>query len=141
MRQIFVCGHSSRSYLLAVIVPTDDALGSVGGDLAAVRPLLSAALQRVAWDAGPRSYEMLPDVVVETAYIDTERSGGSKRPTFATVHRHSPVEAHASELTLEKFIDATTLAGAPHLPGPSREVRTVLLTGETGFLGRYLALQ
>jgi len=33
------------------------------------------------------------------------------------------------------------LAAAPSLPGPSAEVRTVLLTGATGFLGRYLALE
>ena len=47
---------------------------------------------------------------------------------------------HAGDLTLDKFIDAQTLAAAPSLPGPSAEVRTVLLTGATGFLGRYLAL-
>ena len=57
------------------------------------------------------------------------------------MHGRSAVEAYASELTLEKFIDAATFAAAPDLPGPSREVRTVLLTGATGFLGRYLALQ
>ena len=34
-----------------------------------------------------------------------------------------------------------TLAAAPTLPPPSAEVRTVLLTGATGFLGRYLALE
>ena len=34
-----------------------------------------------------------------------------------------------------------TLAAAPALPPPSAEVRTVLLTGATGFLGRYLALE
>src|SRR5262249_31015211 len=56
-------------------------------------------------------------------------------------HGQSAIEAYANELTLEKFIDTTTLAAAPHLPGPNREVRTVLLTGATGFLGRYLTLQ
>ncbi len=45
VRQIFVYGNSARSYLLAVIVPTDDALASVGGDVAAVKP---AAQRRVA---------------------------------------------------------------------------------------------
>ena len=50
-------------------------------------------------------------------------------------------EVHAGDLTLDKFIDATTLTAAPTLPGPSAEVRTVLLTGATGFLGRYLALE
>jgi fatty acid CoA ligase FadD9 len=47
----------------------------------------------------------------------------------------------ASDLTLDKFIDASTLGAAPTLPRPSAEVRTVLLTGATGFLGRYLALE
>src|SRR6202012_4962109 len=47
---------------------------------------------------------------------------------------------HASDLTLDKFIDAATLTAATELPGPAAEVRTVLLTGATGFLGRYLAL-
>jgi fatty acid CoA ligase FadD9 len=42
---------------------------------------------------------------------------------------------------LDKFIDEATLAAAPSLPGPTSEVRTVLLTGATGFLGRYLALE
>ena len=263
VRQIFIYGNSARSYLLAVIVPTDDALRSVGGDAAAVKPLLSEALQRIARDAGLRSYEIPRDFLVETtpftlenglltgirklarpplkqyygaeleqlyvdladgqadvlrslrqdgvhrpiletvsraasallgaasadvapdaaftdlggdslsaltfanlldeifdvdvpvgvivspasdlsaiaSYIDTERNGGSRRPTFAAVHGHSAIEVYASELTLDKFIDAKTLAGAPHLPGPSRDVRTVLITGATGFLGRYLALQ
>ncbi|MGH3562730.1 MAG: thioester reductase domain-containing protein, partial [Mycobacterium sp.] len=73
-------------------------------------------------------------------YIERERTG-SKRPTFASVHGRDAVEVHAADLTLDKFLDPATLAAAPSLPGPSAEVRTVLLTGATGFLGRYLALE
>ena len=72
-------------------------------------------------------------------YIESERQG-SKRPSFASVHGRDAVEVHASDLTLDKFIDAATLAAAPNLPQPATEIRTVLLTGATGFLGRYLAL-
>jgi len=72
-------------------------------------------------------------------YIEAERQG-SKRPTFATVHGRDAVEVRASELTLDKFLDEATLAAAAHLPKAGSEVRTVLLTGATGFLGRYLAL-
>jgi len=72
-------------------------------------------------------------------YIEGERAG-TKRPSFASVHGRDATEVHASDLTLDKFIDASTLAAAPTLPRPSAEVRTVLLTGATGFLGRYLAL-
>ncbi len=76
-------------------------------------------------------------------YIEGERQG-TKRPSFASVHgrpKDQATEVHASDLTLDKFIDASTLAAAPTLPRPSAEVRTVLLTGATGFLGRYLALE
>ncbi|MEN4401024.1 carboxylic acid reductase [Mycolicibacterium senegalense] len=74
-------------------------------------------------------------------YIDAQRSGANVRPTFTSVHGRNATEVHASDLTLDKFIDAATLAAAPNLPGPVSEIRTVLLTGATGFLGRYLALE
>jgi fatty acid CoA ligase FadD9 len=79
------------------------------------------------------------DLQAIAAYIEGERSG-TKRPTFAAVHGRGAVEVHARDLTLDKFIDVATLAAAPNLPKPTAEVRTVLLTGATGFLGRYLAL-
>lgn len=77
-------------------------------------------------------------------YITAERNAvgnGSRRPTFATVHGADAVEVTAADLKLEKFLDSATLAAAATLPAPSGPVRTVLLTGATGFLGRYLALQ
>jgi fatty acid CoA ligase FadD9 len=263
VRQIFVYGNSARSYVLAVIVPTDDALASVGGDTDAVKPLLSEALQNIAREFGLQSYEIPRDFLVETrpftlenglltgirklarpqlkeyygpeleqlyvdltngqadvmrtlrqdganrptletvskaagallgaassdaspdaaftdlggdslsaltfanllhdiftvdvpvgvivspasdlaaiaAYIDEQRAGGSKRPTYDAVHGRDATEVHARDLTLDKFLDEATLAAAPSLPGPASEVRTVLLTGSTGFLGRYLLLQ
>jgi fatty acid CoA ligase FadD9 len=73
-------------------------------------------------------------------YIEGER-GGTKRPTFAAVHGRDAVEVHAADLTLDKFLDEATLAAAADLPKVGSEVRTVLLTGATGFLGRYLALE
>ncbi|MGZ4512948.1 MAG: thioester reductase domain-containing protein, partial [Mycobacterium sp.] len=77
-------------------------------------------------------------------YIEGERQG-TKRPTFAAVHglsnKESATTVHAGDLTLDKFLEAETLTAAPSLPKPTTEVRTVLLTGATGFLGRYLALE
>jgi fatty acid CoA ligase FadD9 len=80
------------------------------------------------------------DLAAIADYIEGERQG-SERPSFASVHGRDAVKVHASDLTLDKFIDAPTLAAAPTLRRPSAEVRTVLLTGATGFLGRYLALE
>ncbi len=81
------------------------------------------------------------DLAALVGYIEGQRAPGATRPTFATVHGRDATEVHAADLTLDTFIDAATLAAAPSLPGPAAEVRTVLLTGATGFLGRYLALE
>ena len=261
VRQIYIYGNSARAYLLAVIVPTADALSR--HDVASLKPLIAESLQNVAKAAGLQSYEVPRDFIIETTpftlenglltgirklarpklkehygdrletlyaeladsqanelralrhsgadrpvletlsraagallgasttdlapeahfndlggdslsaltfanllhevfdvdvpvgvivspatdlqvladYIEAERTSGTKRPTFAAVHGRDTTEVHARDLTLDKFIDAQTLAAAPSLPGPSAEVRTVLLTGATGFLGRYLALE
>jgi fatty acid CoA ligase FadD9 len=80
------------------------------------------------------------DLAAIATYIEAERHG-TKRPSYAAVHGRDAVEVHASDLTLDKFLDAETLAAAPNLPAAGTEVRTVLLTGATGFLGRYLALE
>lgn len=69
-----------------------------------------------------------------------ESGAQTSRPTFATVHGPDATEVRAADLTLEKFLDAATLDGAAALPAPNYAVRTVLLTGATGFLGRFLAL-
>jgi fatty acid CoA ligase FadD9 len=81
------------------------------------------------------------DLASIAAYIEAERAGGSKRPTYDVIHGRDAVEVHASDLTLDKFIDAETLSATASLPGHASEVRAVLLTGATGFLGRYLALE
>lgn len=73
-------------------------------------------------------------------YIETECRSDRIRPTFASVHGAGAVEVHARDLTLDKFIGAATLDGANDLAPPVSDVGTVLLTGATGYLGRYLLL-
>lgn len=261
VRQIYVYGNSTRSYPLAVVVPTASATERTGGDLEALKPLIAESLHRVAKSAGLQSYEIPRDLLVETqpftpenglltgirklarpnllrrygarleqlytelaaaeadelralhrhgdrpvletvvraagallgaatgdlrpdalftelggdslsaltfaqllreifdidvpvgfiigpvtdlravaAYIEEQRDG-VRRPTFAAVHGAGATEVHARDLTLDKFLDPGTLTAAPDLPRPAATVRTVLLTGATGFLGRYLALE
>ncbi|MBY0442669.1 MAG: carboxylic acid reductase [Mycobacteriaceae bacterium] len=76
-----------------------------------------------------------------TNRIESSHDGGPPRATFAEVHGAHANEIHASDLRLDKFLDAATLAGAARLADPSPQIRTVLLTGVTGFLGRYLMLE
>ena len=81
------------------------------------------------------------DLASIAAYVEAQRAGGSKRPTYDAVHGRDATEVHARDLVLDQFIDADTLSATASLPGPVAETRTVLLTGATGFLGRYLALE
>jgi fatty acid CoA ligase FadD9 len=81
------------------------------------------------------------DLAAIAAYVEAQRAGVGKRPTYDAVHGRDATEVHAGDLTLDEFIDSDTLHAAASLPGPASEVRTVLLTGATGFLGRYLALE
>ncbi|MBF6175216.1 carboxylic acid reductase [Nocardia blacklockiae] len=73
-------------------------------------------------------------------YVETERRTGGTRPSAASVHGGGS-EIHAADLTLDKFVDAATLAAAAALPRAAQPPRTVLLTGANGYLGRFLCLE
>ncbi|MEU7038640.1 carboxylic acid reductase [Streptomyces sp. NPDC046237] len=73
-------------------------------------------------------------------HIEAKRASGLNRPGFASVHGQGSTEVRAADLTLDKFIDAETLAEAKRLPLPESP-RTVLLTGASGYLGRFLTLE
>lgn len=66
VRQVFVYGNSERSYLLAVIVPTEDALSQFGDDSRALKAALRESLQQTAKAAELQSYEVPADFLVET---------------------------------------------------------------------------
>lgn len=262
VRQVFVYGNSSRAYLLAVVVPTPEAIAQAG-DEAALKTALSWSLQSIAAQAGLAPYEVPRDLIVETvpfsqdnglltdstkqlrprlkerygerleqryaelaagqvaelravwqdrdrpvaetvaraaqallAGLDVEPDpeqrftdlGGdslsalsfanllrevfsvevsvgtilgpanslgeiaghverlraaapAQRATCAAVHGEDPTAVRAGDLTLDKFIDAATLAASTTLPRPAGEPRTVLLTGANGYLGRLLSLE
>ncbi|TWS18619.1 AMP-binding protein [Tsukamurella asaccharolytica] len=75
------------------------------------------------------------------AHIEEARSGGVQAPTAASIHGAGAVVARASDLRLDRFIDPGLLAAAPSLPAPHGEPATVLVTGGTGYLGRFLLLE
>ncbi|WP_229713719.1 carboxylic acid reductase [Streptomyces fuscichromogenes] len=65
VRQVFVYGNSSRAYLLAVVVPTPEALAQAD-DEAALKAAVARSLQSVAAQAGLAPYEIPRDLIVET---------------------------------------------------------------------------
>ncbi|MCP3802000.1 thioester reductase domain-containing protein [Allokutzneria sp. A3M-2-11 16] len=263
VRQIFVYGNSERSYLLAVVVPTPDALDRAGGDTEDLKRMLSESMVAIAKDAGLNSYEIPRALLVETEafshangllsdhrkllrprlrerygdrleqlyeetaarevdelrdvrrlsaerpvletvrravrallaspttevaatarfrelggdslsavtfsdflddvfevrvpvdmvispasdlrrladYIETTRAVGSHRATFAAVHGRDSTVVHADDLSLDKFMELGDVEDVRALPGPSGSPRTVLLTGASGYLGRFLCLE
>ena len=123
-------------------VRPDAQFNDLGGD--SLSALTFANLLREIFDVDvPVGVIISPatDLQALADYIQIQRQPGAKRPTFASVHRHDAAEVRARDLKLDKLIDEKTLACASTLPGPSAQVRTVLLTGATGFLGRFLALE
>ncbi|KXP00736.1 hypothetical protein AXK61_14135 [Tsukamurella pseudospumae] len=75
------------------------------------------------------------------AHIEAARAGAVQAPTAASIHGTGASIARAADLRLDRFIDADLLAAAPSKPGPHGEPKTVLLTGATGYLGRFLLLE
>nr|WP_051026876.1 carboxylic acid reductase [Nocardia higoensis] len=69
VHQILVYGNSERSFLLAVVVPADEARG---GDPAQVKARIMASLREIAKDAELESYEIPRDVIVETEPFTVE---------------------------------------------------------------------
>ena len=74
-------------------------------------------------------------------FIERARADLGKRTTFASVHGRGATEIHASDLTLDKFLAAEVLEQARTAAPPADEIRTVLLTGANGYLGRFLCLE
>ncbi|MFE9611056.1 carboxylic acid reductase [Streptomyces sp. NPDC006012] len=263
VRQIFVHGNSERSYLLAVVVPTTDALARYGEESGRLEQLLSESFQQIAKDRGLNSYEIPRGLLLETepfsqangllsdhrkllwpklverygerleqmyadlaeresqelhdlrrtgagrpvletvqraarallagataevspaahfrdlggdslsavslsdllhdtfgirvpvdviispahdlrqlaAYVEAKRATATTRPAFTSVHGADVTEVYAKDLTLDRFLDTRTLDGARSLPRTEGEPRHVLLTGASGYLGRFLALE
>ena len=123
-------------------VPSDAQFTDLGGD--SLSALTFADLLEDIYDI-----EMPVGVIVSPAndlqalatYIDARRQPGTQGPTSTSVHGRGASVVRASDLSLEKFLDEELLSAAPSLPKPTANVGCVLLTGATGFLGRYLLLE
>ncbi|MEV7748975.1 carboxylic acid reductase [Streptomyces griseofuscus] len=82
VRQIFLYGNSARAYLLAVVVPTRDALDRADGDTRRLRTALRESLRSLAAEAGLNSYEVPRDLLVETEPFSQENGllSGVRKP-------------------------------------------------------------
>ena len=125
-------------------VGVDDSFFDLGGDsLSAMRVIaeINTALDSHLTVAAIFHAPSVRNLSRHLGTLGTSASWDSFVSVHGAANTEDITEVHAADLTLDKFIDATTLSAAPGLPRPNAEVRTVLLTGATGFLGRYLTLE
>lgn len=134
-----------RAVAATLGVPADEVdptagFGDLGGD--SLSALSLSRLLRNVLDVEVPVGVLLGATSNLAAIVDyiTRHRDSDTGPTSARVHRADETRLHAADLTLPKFIDAATLDRARQLPPPTGAIRTVLLTGSTGFLGRFLAL-
>ncbi|WP_328389862.1 thioester reductase domain-containing protein [Streptomyces sp. NBC_00400] len=135
VRQIFVYGNSARAYLLAVIVPTQDALDRVGKDTPRLRSILRESLQRLATEAGLNSYEVPRDFLIETEPFSQQSgllSGVRKLLRPALTKRYGErLEALYTELTERESDELQAL----RRPGPARPVPETVFRAARALLG------
>jgi len=115
VRQIFVYGNSERPYLLAVVVPTADALDrfAAGQDPAGLKAALSESLRQTAILAELQSYDVPADFLVETVPFSEDNgllSGVGKllRPKLKE-HYGERLEALYAELAATRQTELRSL--------------------------------
>ncbi|WP_316528038.1 carboxylic acid reductase [Kitasatospora brasiliensis] len=136
VRQVFVYGNSERSHLLAVVVPTPDALARCDGEPEALRRLVDGELRRTARENGLHPYEVPRDVLIETEPFSPANgllSDSHKPLRPKLVERYGPaLERRYAELAEEQADQLRELRSA----GADRPVRETVDRAVRAVLGR-----
>lgn len=112
-----------------------DSLGSVGFAMF-VKDIFGVELpvNAIVSPAGnPRRWARMIETMLK------QKSGATNMPTSTSIHGANARVLNAKDITLDRFVDARILDKMPS--PPSSATRVVLLTGASGFLGRFLCLQ
>ncbi|MGI5341693.1 carboxylic acid reductase [Streptomyces sp. CA-181903] len=135
VRQIFLYGSGARAYLLAVVVPTREALDRVDGDARRLRPVLRESLRKLAAEAGLQSYEIPRDLLVETEPF-TQGNGllsGMRKPLRPALTKRygERLEALYAELADREAEEVRALRRSP----AGRPVTATVLRAARALLG------
>ncbi|MEX2984267.1 carboxylic acid reductase [Streptomyces sp. C36] len=135
VRQIFLYGSGARAYLLAVVVPTQEALERADGDARRLRPILRESLRKLATEAGLNSYEIPRDLLVETEPFTQENGllAGVRKPLRPALTKRygERLEALYTELSDRETEELRTLRQA----GADQPVPATVLRAAQALLG------
>lgn len=125
-------------------IGVEDSFFDVGGDSISAMRVVAAI--NTALDVDLEVWTMFdaPSVRGLSARLNGAVSASpiaeSSRTSCASVHGRGVTQVLAADLTLDKFVDVTALIANRSRRHPRGDVREILLTGATGFLGRHLVL-
>lgn len=123
------------------LVRAEAAFTDLGGDSLSAHTF-STVLEQILDEEVPIQVILQPSSTLAriAERLGPARDAREARPTFASVHGGDAHEVRAADLTLDRFLDGRLLAaGRGARPGPA-SVGNVLVTGATGYLGRFLAV-
>ncbi len=124
------------------LVRAEAAFTDLGGDSLSAHTF-STVLEQIVGVEVPIQVVLQPSSTLTRIadHLGSARSARQSRPTFASIHGRDAHEVRAGDLALDHFVDGRLLAGAPKVPDSAAPVRNVLLTGATGYLGQFLAVE
>lgn len=123
-------------------VTAESGFGELGGD--SLTAVLFAELLHEIFDVTvPVHVIVSPDTDLRAlaGYLDARRGEHSSRPGCADVHGANAAEVRAADITVARVLgdDVSTFAADPGTV--AERVQTVVLTGATGYLGRFVLLE
>ncbi|MFE2292631.1 carboxylic acid reductase [Streptomyces sp. NPDC059452] len=125
----------------ASLVRAEAAFTDLGGDSLSAHTF-STVLEQILDEEVPIQLILRPSSTLAriAERLGAARDAREPRPTFASVHGGGAREVRAADLALDRFVDARLLAAGRGARTAPAAARNVLLTGATGYLGRFLAV-
>ncbi|MDT0492177.1 AMP-binding protein [Streptomyces griseus] len=126
----------------ASLVRDEAAFTDLGGDSLSAHTF-STVLEQILDEEVPIQVILQPSSTLARMadWLGAARAAREPRPTFASVHGAGAHEVRAADLTLDRFVAPRLLTAGRGARRAPADVRNVLLTGATGYLGRFLAVE
>ena len=113
VRQVFIYGNSERPYLLAVVVPTDEALEKFAHDADGLEAALSESFRQTAELVELQTYEVPADFLIDSEPFSADNGLLSGVTTLGAegYRSYDVMNPHDDGISLDVFVDWLNEAG------------------------------